>query len=207
MANCLSVLAGNCSFDDKGQAAIGIIRDELQRLNKLTHDFLLFGRPGVAPAKPVMLARALESTCANLERHIAQEALAVKVHWRARARARACAEPVMIDPSGLETVLCNLLLNAAQAIAGSGEISAVVHQTPRHFTIAVSDTGTGIPPEERQKIFDPFYSRKSHGAGLGLAIVHRFVKSWQGRIRIISEAGRGTTFLIRAPIPTLALRA
>ena len=203
MANCLSVLAGNCSFDDTGQAAIGIIRDELQRLNKLTHDFLLFGRPGVALAKPVMLARVLGSTCANLERHIAQEALAVKVHWR----ARACSDPIMIDPSGLETVLFNLLLNAAQAIDGSGEIRAVVHQTPRHFTIAVSDTGTGIPPEERQKIFDPFYSRKSHGAGLGLAIVHRFVRSWQGRIRIISEAGRGTTFLVRAPIPTLALRA
>lgn len=199
MQNCLSVLASNCSFDDKSQAALEIIRDELHRLNKLTHDFLLFGKPGIAPAKPVMLQKILEVTCANLERHVAQEGLLISV----TRSCRGCSEPAMIDPGSMETVLLNLLLNAAQAIDGPGTIRATVHQTATHITLAVIDSGSGIPVEERQKIFDPFYSRKSHGAGLGLAIVGRFVKSWRGTIRIVSQPGRGTAFVIRAPIVPL----
>lgn len=196
MQNCVSVLAANCGADDKSQAALEIIRDELHRLNKLTRDFLLFGKPGMAPAQPVMLSKVLESTCANLERHVAQEGLPIVV----RRSTRGCGEPAIVDPGSVETVLWNLLLNAAQAIEGPGTISASVHQSATHIMLSVTDTGSGIPPEERRKIFDPFYSRKSHGAGLGLAIVSRFVKSWRGTIRIVSQPGRGTGFFIRAPL-------
>ena len=200
MTNCLAVLAGNCKFDDKGQAALEIIGDELQRLNKLTHDFLLFGKPGIAPCKPVMLEKIVDSVCANLERHLAQEALEITV----MRGARTSFEPIIIDPVGLETVLWNLLLNASQAIEGSGLIRASVRQRSQHFLVMVSDTGRGIPLDQKQRIFDPFYSHRANGAGLGLAIVNRFITAWHGKIRIFSRQGLGTLFVVRIPMPSLS---
>jgi signal transduction histidine kinase len=201
MTNCLAVLAGNCKFDDKGNAALEIIGDELKRLNKLTHDFLLFGKPGIAPSKPVMLEKIVDSVCANLERHLAQEALKITV----MRGARTSFEPIIIDPVGLETVLWNLLLNASQAIEGSGLIRASIRQRNQHFLVMVSDTGRGIPLDQKQRIFDPFYSHRANGAGLGLAIVNRFITAWHGKIRIFSRQGLGTLFVVRIPMPSLSL--
>jgi signal transduction histidine kinase len=107
----------------------------------------------------------------------------------------------MFDADALEMVLWNLLLNAAQAIPGRGRIKASLTIRPGYLFFAITDTGKGVSLEERKRIFEPFYTQRSHGAGLGLAIVQRFVQDWRGRIRILSVPGRGTTFLLMIPIP------
>lgn len=96
----------------------------------------------------------------------------------------------------------NLLVNAAQAIEGSGEIRIRTYTNDSHAVVSISDSGIGIPQENRGRIFDPGFTTKGVrvGTGLGLAIVHRIVEEHHGMIEVDSEVGRGTTFRVSLPI-------
>lgn len=194
IANCLAVLR---TENSSHQAALSIIDGEVERLTTLTSNFLTFGKPNASRRRLVFLEGVLGKVCAALERHVQEEGLAIQVETRVSGKLH----PIMFDPDGLETVLWNLLLNAAQSIHGSGRILVTLRQRDHRFLLAVSDTGKGIPAEIRGRIFEPFYSQRSHGAGLGLAIVQRFVQEWGGRIRVRTEPGKGTHFLLWLPEP------
>lgn len=199
ISNCLAVLKTESGLESRSQTALEIIQDEVQRLSKLTSDFLTFGRPELKTLKPVRLDRLLLRMVATLERHVAEMELPVSIKY--------CPElfeqTLLFDEDGLEMVLWNLLLNATQSIGGTGRISLTSRFSENRLLLAVSDTGKGIPASERCRIFEPFYSQRSHGVGLGLAIVQRFVEAWHGRIRVMSAMGKGTTFLIRLPLTGL----
>jgi len=107
---------------------------------------------------------------------------------------------LLFDADGLETVLWNLLLNASQSIQGPGRIDVALRLYPGYFLLAVMDSGKGIAREDQARIFEPFYSQRSLGAGLGLAIVLRLVREWEGRIRLRSRVGEGTAFFLRVPV-------
>lgn len=196
ITNCLAVLKAEHSTDSRSRAALEIIQDEVVRLDNLTRDFLTFGKPRVMANKPVVLEALVYKVCAALERHIQQQEQLIEVE--AGLSGNTCAH--LFDADGLEVVLWNLLLNASQAIQGRGHVYATVRVYPGYFLLVVADTGKGIPPQERKRIFEPFYTQRSHGAGLGLAIVQRFVHEWGGRIRIASQMGRGTRFYVRVPL-------
>jgi signal transduction histidine kinase len=123
----------------------------------------------------------------------------------------------MIDPSQMKQVFWNLLINAAQAMKNGGEIHVHMEKGEDHFLlmgppwssqprvkewmkIAIADSGNGIPPEEKEKIFEPFYTTKEGGTGLGLSIVHKIVENHSGIIKVESEKGKGSTFTIYLPI-------
>ena len=196
IANCVAVLKADCPPNGKAQTALEIIEDEVFRLAKLTQDFLTFGKPRPASRYPVAVEALLHKVCGALEHHIEREGMAIEVDVVVRNGGGV----LMLDADALEMVLWNLLLNAAQAIPGRGRIKTSLTIRPRHLFFAITDTGKGIAIEERERIFEPFYSQRSHGAGLGLAIVQRFVQDWHGRIRILSVPGRGATFLLLIPI-------
>jgi signal transduction histidine kinase len=198
IANCVSVLKADCPPNGKARTALEIIEDEVFRLDKLTRDFLTFGKPRPASRYPVAVDALLHKVCSALEHHITREGMAIDIE--VIVRTDACV--LMLDADGLEMVLWNLLLNAAQAIPGRGRIKATLTMRPRHLFFAIADTGKGISIAERERIFEPFYTQRSHGVGLGLAIAQRFVQDWCGRIRILSVPGRGTTFLLMIPIAT-----
>lgn len=196
ITNCLAVLRAEHSLDGNAGMALEIIQGEVQRLGNLAYDFLIFGRPTAAKVKPVVLENLLIRVCANLRRHIVHEGLPITVD----STVEEISAPILFDADGLEMVLWNLLLNAVQSIDGPGKIHTAFRGGPRHFLLVVADAGRGIPAGEKHRIFEPFYSTKSYGAGLGLAIVHRFVQEWDGRIKVFSKPGEGTTFIIRVPV-------
>lgn len=196
IANCVSVLKADCPAHGKARTALEIIEDEVFRLDKLTRDFLTFGKPRPASRYPVAVDALLHKVCGALEHHIAHEGMTIDVD--VIVRNGSCV--LMLDADALEMVLWNLLLNAAQAIAGQGRIKASLAIRAGYLFFTIADTGKGISADERERIFEPFYTQRSHGAGLGLAIVQRFVQDWRGRIRILSVPGRGTTFLLLIPI-------
>ena len=108
---------------------------------------------------------------------------------------------VPVDRDQISQVFINILLNALQSMGEGGEIRIGLRRcaSPPGVEITVSDTGAGIPAEDREKVFEPFFSRKRKGTGLGLAIVHQIITAHRGEIGVESEAGKGTAFRITLP--------
>jgi two-component system sensor histidine kinase PilS (NtrC family) len=182
---------------------------ETDRLNQLITDFLLYARPSSERRERVCLA-ALAGDVAEMLAAAALPGIRVEV---------AIPEDLAVDadPAQLRQVLWNLALNAAQAMPGGGPICISATRCAREaaqvklrsgrsgeavesidcIEIAVSDRGVGIPPEHLERIFDPFFTSRKEGSGLGLATVHRIVEGHGAQIRVETEVGRGSTFRIR----------
>ncbi|HEX2387193.1 MAG TPA: ATP-binding protein [Candidatus Binatia bacterium] len=112
---------------------------------------------------------------------------------------------VMIDCEQIKRALVNLIDNAAEAmaeVAGDRRITVITREVPERRTLEliVADTGPGIPPEDRERIFEPYFSTRKRGTGLGLAIVSRIVAEHQGRIRVQENSPRGARFIIELPM-------
>ena len=109
---------------------------------------------------------------------------------------------VMMDQHKIGQVVMNMLLNAVQAVKGEGEVIVRTYADNNWCCIAVSDNGSGIPPQIMPRIFDPFFTTKDvgKGTGLGLAVSLGIVEKHSGKIDVKSEEGKGTTFTIRLPL-------
>jgi two-component system NtrC family sensor kinase len=110
----------------------------------------------------------------------------------------------IIDPSQIERVFINLIVNASEAMNGSGDLILATNANDEmdSINVTISDTGQGIREEHINKIFDPFFTTKDvgHGTGLGLAISYGIIKGHQGTISVESEVGKGSTFTVSIPI-------
>lgn len=108
----------------------------------------------------------------------------------------------MCYPAQLDQVFMNLILNGAHSIEEQGEITIHTAVDDQDVVVKISDTGSGIKPENLPKLFDPFFTTKAvgKGTGLGLSISHGIVQKHNGTIEVDSEVGVGTTFTIRLPI-------
>jgi two-component system sensor histidine kinase PilS (NtrC family) len=190
---------------------MGIVVRETDRLNRLITDFLVYARPGPLRLEAVSLRSCVAELTEMLEASPAPGVeLEVDVPEGLGVRA---------DPSQLRQVLWNLALNACQAMPRGGRLSicaAARRDTPSQeplagdrngqeepkdawVEISVRDQGGGIPREAMDQLFQPFFTTKPQGTGLGLATVHRIVQEHGGSIRVESEAGKGTTFHVRLP--------
>ncbi|HET6370438.1 MAG TPA: ATP-binding protein, partial [Nitrospiria bacterium] len=109
--------------------------------------------------------------------------------------------PVQVDRDQIKRVLVNLFENAAEAMGHKGRIRIATSHDPAHriCRIEVSDEGIGIPPEDIDKLFLPYFSKKKSGTGLGLAIVNRIISDHNGQIRVKPNHPSGTTFAVELP--------
>ena len=119
------------------------------------------------------------------------------------------AERVNGDPELLKVAFQNLLLNAAQAMNGRGRLSISLSHADGATTIDITDAGTGIPPEARDRLFTPFFTTKARGTGLGLATVRRITEAHAGTVAVVRSGPEGTTVRVTLqsgthPIPRLA---
>jgi signal transduction histidine kinase len=110
--------------------------------------------------------------------------------------------PLLMQRKHFSEIITNLLQNAREVLDEGGEIAISAEAKNEVVHIGISDTGPGIPPEQREKIFDPYFSTKAQGTGLGLAIVKHNVEIYAGRVRVESELGHGTRFLLEFPTRT-----
>lgn len=113
---------------------------------------------------------------------------------------RRIPPPFQADPAEIEQIFTNLFLNSIHEMNGGGTLTVVLDQDERNMVIRIADTGPGIPREHVAKIFDPFFTTKTSGSGLGLAVVLRIVKTYNGRIEVEKSNESGTTFAIRLPL-------
>ncbi|MGC1372020.1 MAG: ATP-binding protein [Candidatus Sulfotelmatobacter sp.] len=116
-------------------------------------------------------------------------------------------EPVAADAELMHRALSNLVLNAIEAMPQGGALTLRTRDSGDKIFIEVADTGVGLTPDQCERIFTPYYTSKPHGTGLGLAIVQSIISDHNGRIRVHSEAGRGTNFIIEFPRSVSAAHA
>lgn len=175
---------------------LDIVLRETERLKLVTGQLLDFSRPTLNPRKPCNLVPLVEEAVSLLEKSCDS---AHPVTFSIQREA----EEVMVagDPDQLKQVLWNLGLNAIQAMPTGGRLTLAIR---RHVfkhdlgwaAIELTDTGRGIPAEEAERIFDPFYTTKPGGTGLGLTIVQKIIDHLGGQIEVSSRAGGGSTFRV-----------
>jgi signal transduction histidine kinase len=177
---------------------------EIDRLTGLINELLGFARP----SEPRLEGEDVNALIDKMEVLIATEARKKDVTLHKNYALNL--PQVRIDAEQIKQVLLNILLNAIQAIRGEGRIwieTRVVQvplvEKPEPFIqIEVRDTGVGIPQENLERIFDPFFSTRPEGSGLGLAISHQIIHDHRGFITVESEVGKGTSFKIHLPLKT-----
>lgn len=174
-----------------------IIIQETLRCKTIIQDLLEFSRPSEPKAFLTNINKVIVKALHLLDNEFRLHHIRLEVDF-----AKQLPE-ILIDENQIEQILVNLLLNAIQAIEGQGRVTVRTYVTPDRKNVAmeVSDTGCGIPPENMSKIFEPFFSTKPKGTGLGLAVTYGIVQKHGGKIYAFSEPKQGTRFIVEFPIP------
>ena len=158
-------------------------------------EFLDFARPREPNLQPCELDKVLDRSIELLQPEIERLHVDVNRDYRTNGKLQAA------DPSLLHQAFLNLLLNAIQAMPVGGSLNVSVTSSPngQGTEIRVRDTGDGIDPETLKKVFNPFYTTKEKGSGLGLPIVKSIIESHRGTIGIESSPDQGTAVIIKLP--------
>ena len=169
------------------------ITSEVDRANSLVSRFLEFARP--LPMKPVVtdIHEVIDRAVQQYERSADRPEVSVYKNYNPAVR------PLLIDGEWMERVFYNLLRNAAEASQPGGSITVKTRPVGDLVEVAVIDRGGGITPEHRESIFNPFFTTKPSGVGLGLAIVSKIIDEHGGRITVESEPGQGAVFRVLLP--------
>jgi PAS domain S-box-containing protein len=173
---------------------LDVAKGEINRLDYIVTQFLQAIRPAPLRLQMVSLNDVVEKTLELLRPEIENRGVAVKT----KLAANLTATPA--DATQLQQVLVNLVKNAVQAMTTGGALTLQTGEAGDGVWVSVSDTGGGIPQEQINRIFEPFYTTKKKGTGLGLMIVQRIVRAHNGRIELESNVGRGTTFRVWLPL-------
>lgn len=172
----------------------GVIRDEIRRLNVIIEDFLTFSRSRRLELREFSITEVIQ----KLARLMGEEARARGITLTVRPVQDALMVPMDVDK--LQQALINIVKNAMESIDGAGSIDIVVEkQAGDRAVVRITDTGSGLAPGEVEKIFDPDYTTKEKGLGLGLPIAYEIIRGHGGTIRVQSSPGQGTTFEIALP--------
>jgi signal transduction histidine kinase len=191
----LEMLRSQVAGEESGtESEIAILSEEVTRLDRVVRTFLDFNRPVEMALEDVDLAEVVAEIVHLLEPEAARGGIRI-------GYARPSTAVVVNGDSGLlRQAVMNVAVNAIEAMSGGGSLTFEIARSPETCTLAIGDTGPGIPPESREKIFQLYYTTKPHGSGIGLAMTFRAVQLHGGTIEIEGEAGRGTTFRITLPL-------
>lgn len=185
------ILAGHVTGKDAEFA--GIVVSEVDRLNQVVNEFLDYARPAPLKREPVKLSAVLDSCLELLAPVIKQAGVTMERTYPEGERM------VAADRNQLRQVFLNLILNAIQAIENQGSVEISVGESGHEMRVTVKDSGPGIPPDKLKKVFEPFYTTRPGGTGLGLPIAQRIVAEHGGRLVIESTPGAGTTATVILP--------
>jgi signal transduction histidine kinase len=167
---------------------------ECQRLEDASNDFLRFARVKEPELRPTPLAEVVD----ELIDFFGPTARAHGIDIKSYVPPDLPAVP--LDRDMFRLALLNLLLNAQQAMPQGGTITIQAASEPPDVRLCLIDTGKGMPPEVRAKVFRPFYSTRPGGTGLGLATTRKIIEAHGGSIGVESEVGHGTKFTLRLPV-------
>ncbi|MDF7823329.1 ATP-binding protein [Pontiellaceae bacterium B12227] len=186
-----------------------LVAHEVSRIDGIVNELLSFSKPAKPHLIPMDIQTTIDQTLKLIHEQLSQKNITLKNNCRARKTE------IFGDAKLFSQVLINLTLNATEAIGEDGNITIGTTNCTHRFAngdqpdkaitkkcirLQISDSGKGIEREHLQKIFDPFFTNKSEGTGMGLSVAHGIITEHHGIIEVESEPGRGTTFYIYIPI-------
>ncbi len=178
--------------DRRSETAVQVLEAETDRLERLAREFADFGRLPEGPQSEINLVELLE----ELGRTGVPEGVRVAVGANGAAAYRAI---IMGHYDPLRRAFANLLRNAAEAMSGHGAIDVTVTGDGSGVAVTIADHGPGIPDDLRQRVFEPYFTTKADGTGLGLALVRQTLEAHRGTIALTATPGGGATFAIVFP--------
>ena len=199
--NPLTVISGRAQLLLRGEADperrhdLALISAQAMRVNEMIADMRLFARPPEPKRSRFDLAELIDRLAAYHHEQFARLGITFERCGRSEPT------PIDADPTQVEVALRAICRNAVEAIGGDGNVSIALHLEDESVHVTIADDGPGITDQERRHLFDPFYSARQAGRGLGLGLskAWRIVTAHGGRIEVASEPGHGTTFRIDLP--------
>ncbi len=182
------------SKEQRSVKRIELLLRETNRLERILSDFLRFAGRYQLNREPHGVNALLEELLDLYAPEARQRKIAV------RTDLDPSIPPVPVDEALLKQALVNVLKNAQEAMPGGGELAVRTSKNKRFVHIDIADTGTGIAPEHRDKIFEVYFTTKPNGSGLGLPTTRRILEEHDGEIEVESEPGKGTRVQLRLPL-------
>jgi len=195
--NAVYYIKGKVTKSELGQKEprvmefLDIMDDEINSSNKIISDLLGFSRVGKPSMSPTQINKVIGDTLSHTT---------IPDNIELTKKLDTDLPEVEIDPAQIQQVLVNMILNAVQTMPEGGKLIIAAREKDKFLEVEVADTGGGIPQEAIDKIFDPLFTTKAKGIGLGLAVCKSIIDRHEGSIEVKSQVGRGTTFTIKLPL-------
>ncbi|MFA6600945.1 MAG: ATP-binding protein [Candidatus Omnitrophota bacterium] len=182
-------------LDQRIEEVLKTIVKQTKRAADITRKLLMFSQGSGAPKESLKLEQVLEDTIALVSYQTSLDGIEMT------RKIVNAIPPVYANVHEMREVFLNLILNAVQSVGSKGKIHCEIHYQPQNqvIEILISDTGCGIPEDRLDKVFNPFYTTRSDGVGLGLFVTKQIVHRYGGSIRVESRPGQGSLFLVRLP--------
>lgn len=191
---------GSLSIEDADKFLL-VLEEEIEHLNKIAVDFLYAVKPMNVEIKKDNINSIISEIFSFLEPEAEEK------HIELVSTLSQFVPNIEIDSRLVKQALLNIIQNAFAAMEGGGKLTVSTKNNGNFVSVRVSDTGCGIDEEKMQKIFEPYYTTKASGTGLGLTLVYKIMKEHHGDIHVTSKKGIGTTFTLDFPIPTSERKA
>jgi len=172
-----------------------IIKEEVDRLNRIVMDFLFTVRPMNAELSYDELNRVVRELLDFMKFELSEAGITVDTDLT------KTGPQILMDERYMKQAVLNILKNAISAMPDGGRLRVQTVQKGNELRLKISDTGVGIPDEHMDKIFEPYFTTKDFGSGLGLTLVYKIVKEHMGDIEINSKVGEGTSITLSFPVP------
>ncbi len=196
-AQLLRKVISSADVDDRDtlEGYLGVIEEEIERLNRIVVDFLFAVRPMDTNLKDHDLNGLVNDMLSFVRYELEQGRIELEKDLDSTL-------PVLqIDPKYFKQALLNIIKNAISAMPDGGMLTVRTQQRGDQAVLRISDNGIGMSDEVREKIFEPYFTTKDFGSGIGLTLVYKVVKEHMGDISVLSKEGHGSTFTITLPIP------
>jgi signal transduction histidine kinase len=177
--------------DEKIKRHLKILEEEIDISTKIINDILTYGKVKEPQLANVIMSEVLKESLAKVH---------VPINIDVNLNMKNNLPPVIADEIQLVQVFSNILLNAIQAMPDGGILTITGIKKDRLIEVGILDTGEGIPKENLNKIFEPLFSTKAFGTGLGLSVCKSIIEMHKGKIEIESEIAKGTKFIVQLPI-------
>jgi two-component system sensor histidine kinase PilS (NtrC family) len=193
IAGSVSMLSGIPALGEEHRRLLDIVTRESQRLNGIITDFLAYSRGKKYHFDKADLVRLLEDTLTLVRHRMRAENTGITIECRFAAPEAW----VLADGDKIRQVFWNFAENAIRAMQNGGTLRVAIERLGNDWQVSFADTGTGMTPQQTEKIFEPFQSDFEGGTGLGLAVVYQIVQAHEGKVWARSKPGQGTTFVLR----------